>query len=236
MHAGIWEENGSVADDGSAAEVKLEDGKGDVHGCPLLVTLHLCCIRYLVISGYAWNLLCSICESKDWQKALWEMCHHCLLGFVPLGRRWRSDNCVTCVIAEYYPGMRLLWKQCGFVERTHWSTFVSSIVSSSLCCLLCSIAFFVFIHGGLSPDAASLKPSLKVLGVFMRPGASLHSKSANGNIWQIKKVLFVRVICDKVLSRFLLFRASTDQCFGKQKEMALVSKRKLWAFKSSTDT
>lgn len=39
--------------------------------------------------------------------------------------------------------------------------------------------------------------------------------------------LFVRVICKKVLSRFLLFRASTDQCFGKQKEVALVSKRKL---------
>lgn len=55
-------------------------------------------------------------------------------------------------------------------------TFVSSVVSSPLCCQLCSVAFFVFLHGGLSQDTASQKPSVKVLGVFMRPSASLTLK------------------------------------------------------------
>lgn len=47
---------------------------------------------------------------------------------------------------------------------------------------------------------------------------------------------FVRVMHNKVLSRSLLFRASTYQCFGKQEEVALVRKRELWAFNSSMDT
>lgn len=53
-------------------------------------------------------------------------------------------------------------------------------------------------------------------------------------LWKYR--LFVRVMHNKILSRSLLFRASTDQCFGKQEEVALVKRRELWAFNSSTDT
>lgn len=144
----------SVAGDCSADEVKLEDGVME-HVHAFLEARHVCCriCCVKVLSEFSFEIFVRA-KNKDWLKAVHDSYATSTFWGLSLGRRWRSDNLCEALDGRILPlhFKRLVWKQYGFVECIHWSP---SAVFSHLYCLVCSIAFFMFLHGGPGPDTAS---------------------------------------------------------------------------------
>lgn len=105
----LWEENWSVADDCSADEVKLEDGKSNVHGHPSLVALHACCRRcHVKVLPEVSFVIFVRAKNKDWLKAVYESCAtSAFWGLSPLREGEDQIICVKCLMAAYY--LCILW-------------------------------------------------------------------------------------------------------------------------------
>lgn len=130
-----------------------------MHGHPFLVAFHACCrICHVKVLPEVSFVIFVRAKNKDWLKAVYESCATSAFWGLSLWREGEDQIiCAKCLMAAYY--LCILW-DCFESSMVLLSAHIDPhlfhlFVFSPLYCLVCGIAFFMFLPGGPGPGTAS---------------------------------------------------------------------------------